>query len=38
MELRMFGGALDGWRMAGEGRFNPVAPGTLETEGGAGIL
>jgi hypothetical protein len=26
------------WAMAGEGRFVPVAPGVLESEGGSGLL
>jgi Domain of Unknown Function (DUF1080) len=36
--LTLFDGSLEGWRMAGNGRFNIVAPGLLETEGGTGLL
>jgi hypothetical protein len=36
--IMLFDGTLDGWRMAGRGRFNVVEPGVLESEGGTGLL
>ena len=34
----LLNGTLDGWQMAGSGRFNVVGSNTVESEGGIGLL